>query len=73
VPACILICCESGKYKDALAALKKVRGVKRAFPTTGRWDLVAEVEAADTKALGETSMKIHALLGVRATETLVGF
>jgi len=56
-----------------LAALKKVRGVKRAFPTTGRWDLVAEVEAADTKALGETSMKIHALLGVRATETLVGF
>jgi len=71
--ACILICTESGKFEDALEALKKIRGVKRAFPTAGRWDLVAEVEAADVKMLGETSMKIHELPGVRATETLVGF
>jgi len=71
--SCILICTESGKFKDTLEALKKVKGVKRAYPTSGRWDIVTEVEAADIKTLGETSMKIHGLQGVRATETLVGF
>jgi len=71
VLACILVCCQAGKYKDVAAELKKVKGVKRAFGVHGRWDVVAEIEAADLKTLSETVLKLHGLPGVRATETLI--
>ncbi|MEM3062389.1 MAG: Lrp/AsnC ligand binding domain-containing protein [Nitrososphaerota archaeon] len=73
VVACILICCEAGKYKDVASEIKKIKGVKRAFGVHGRWDGVIEVEAPDLKALGEISLKLHGLEGVRATETLISF
>ena len=73
VLGCVLFCCESGKLKNFVEEVKKVKGVKRAFSVHGRWDVVAEVEAADIKALGETVMKLHGVAGVKATETLVGF
>mgnify|MGYP002396375189 FL=1 len=73
VLGCVLLCCESGKIKSVVEEVKKVKGVKRAFSVHGRWDAVAEVEAADIKALGEMAMKLHGVSGVRATETLVGF
>ena len=56
-----------------MKAVKKVKGVQRAFNTFGRWDVVAEVEVPDVKSLGEAAHKIHGLRGVRASETLVGF
>ncbi len=71
--ACMLIVCEPGKYKDVADGLGKVKGVKQAFSVHGRWDVVAEAEAADVKGLGEIAVKVHSLPGVRATETLVGF
>ena len=71
VVACILVCCEAGKYKDVLAELKKIGGVRRAFAVHGRWDIVAEIEVADPKELGEAVLKLHEMAGVRATETLV--
>ncbi|MEM2987149.1 MAG: Lrp/AsnC ligand binding domain-containing protein [Nitrososphaerota archaeon] len=73
VVACILICCEAGKYKDVVSDIKKTKGVKRVFGVHGRWDVVVEVEAPDLKALGEISLKLHGLEGVRATETLISF
>lgn len=73
VVACMLICCEAGKFRDVAAGLGKIEGVKEAFSTHGRWDVVAEVEAAGVKELGEISVKVHSLPGVRATETLIGF
>jgi len=73
VLGCVLFCCESGKIKSVVEEVKKAKGVKRAFSVHGRWDVVAEVEAADIKTLGEVVMKLHGVSGVKATETLVGF
>ncbi|MEM3626834.1 MAG: Lrp/AsnC ligand binding domain-containing protein [Candidatus Bathyarchaeia archaeon] len=71
VSACILICCESGKYSDVAKKAKGLKGVIRAFSTSGRWDVIAEIEAADMKTLTDIALKINGLTGVRATETLV--
>jgi len=71
VSACILICCGPGKYPDVAKKVKEVKGVVRAFSTSGRWDVIAEVEAADLKALTKAALRINGLAGVRATETLV--
>ena len=71
--ACVLISCEAGKFRDVAEEAKKLQGVKKAFVVHGRWDAVAEVEAADINALGELALKINGLPGVKANETLVGF
>jgi DNA-binding Lrp family transcriptional regulator len=71
VSACVLICCESGKYSEVAKKVREIKGVVRAFSASGRWDVVAEVEAADMKALTDISLKINGLPGVKATETLV--
>jgi len=73
VLGCVLLCCESGKIKSVVQEIKKAKGVKRVFSVHGRWDVVAEVEAMDIKALGEMVMKLHGVSGVKATETLMGF
>jgi len=73
VLACILICCEPGKFKDVVRELRKIEGVRRAFSVHGRWDAVVEIEAADLKALGEAVLRLHGMPGVRATETLISF
>jgi len=73
VLACVLICCEPGQYNGVVSELKKINGVKKAFGVHGRWDVVAEVEVANLKALGDLALKINGLKGMRATETLVGF
>lgn len=71
VSACVLICCEAGKYPDVADKVKGIEGVVRAFYATGRWDVIAEIEAADMKALADLALKINGLPGIRATETLV--
>ncbi len=68
--AIVYIRTEPGKALALLDAVKKVEGVKVAFATTGRFDIVARIEAADLKALGETVVsKIQGIAGVRFTET----
>jgi len=71
VSACVLVCCEPGRYPDVAKKVKDVKGVARAFPTSGRGDVIAEVEATDMRALTRCALKINGLSGVRATETLV--
>lgn len=71
VSACVLICCEPGKYSDVARKVKELKGVVRAFSASGRWDVVAEIEAVDMKALADVALKINGLSGVRASETLV--
>jgi len=71
VSACILICCEPGKYSDVAKKIRGLKGVVRAFSTSGRWDVVAEIKATDMKALTDVALKINGLTGIRATETLV--
>ncbi len=61
-----------GKSLDVANAVKGIEGVKEAYATTGRFDVVAKVEAADLKALGETVVKkIQTVEGVRSTETSI--
>ena len=71
VSACVLVCCEPGRYPEVAKKVKDVKGVARAFSACGRWDVVAEVEAEDMKALTRCALRINGLAGVRATETLV--
>ncbi|MGC8817322.1 MAG: Lrp/AsnC ligand binding domain-containing protein [Candidatus Hadarchaeum sp.] len=68
--ALVYIRTDPGKALKLLDAVKKVQGVHVAFATTGRFDIVARIEATDLKALGETIVsKIQSLPGVRYTET----
>lgn len=68
--ALVYIRTEPGKALKLLDAVKKVHGVHVAFATTGRFDIVARVEAADLKALGEAIVgKIQGIPSVRYTET----
>jgi DNA-binding Lrp family transcriptional regulator len=61
---------DPGKALKILDAVKKVEGVRVAFATTGRFDIIARVEAADLRAMGEAVVgKIQAIAGVRSTET----
>lgn len=68
--ALVYIRTEPGKALKLLDAVKKIQGVHVAFATTGRFDIVARIEAADLKTLGETIVsKIQSLPGVKYTET----
>lgn len=70
--ACILVSCEAGKYKEVAAKLRRTKDVKKSFWVHGRWDAVAEIEAANLKQLGEIVLTINGTTGIKATETLVG-
>jgi len=59
--------------RKALALLDKIKnlpGVKFAAATAGRFDIVARIEAADIKTLGDAVVgKIQGIPGIRYTET----
>jgi len=68
--AIVYIRTDPGKALDLLESVKKMECTKFAAATTGRFDIVARVEAADLKAIGETIVsKIQRIPGVRYTET----
>ncbi len=69
--ACILLKVEPTKADTVLDAIKKMEGVRKAYFTYGRFDIVTFLEAEDYKALRKTTSKINAIEGVRSTETLV--
>ncbi len=71
VSACVLIACGPGRYPGVAERIRGLKGVVRAFSASGRWDVVAEIEAANLKGLTEIALRINGLPGVRATETLV--
>jgi len=61
---------DPGKALKILDAVKKVEGVRVAFATTGRFDIITRVEASDLRAISEAVVsKIQAIAGVRNTET----
>jgi len=70
--ACILIKAQAGKFRSVLGEISKMAGVKTAFPTMGRTDVIAIVDIADLKALSTLALKIGEIDGVAASETLVG-
>ncbi|MEM2743448.1 MAG: Lrp/AsnC ligand binding domain-containing protein, partial [Candidatus Methanomethylicaceae archaeon] len=58
--------------ESVLEAIKKIEGVKEAYPVTGHCDIIAIIEASDIKVLGNIITKcIHIIRGVESTETLL--
>jgi DNA-binding Lrp family transcriptional regulator len=68
--AIVYIRTEPGKALGLLDEVKKLPGVKFAAATTGRFDIVARIEVADLKGIGESVVgKIQSLPGITYTET----
>ena len=68
--ACLLVKTAPIRTDEVLAAVKKVKGVKKAYVVYGRFDLVAFVEGAGYPSLRGLTAKINSIDGVRSTETL---
>jgi uncharacterized protein with GYD domain len=69
--ACVLIRTTHGRFEDVVEFLGQLEGVKRIFPTLGRYDVVVDLEATDLKALDTAVLKMGKFAGVVFTETLV--
>ena len=69
--ACILIRTTHGRFEDVVEFLGQLEGVKRIFPTLGRYDVVVDVEASDLKALDAAVLRMGRFAGVVFTETLM--
>lgn len=69
--ACVLIRTSHGKFDDVARLLRQLKSVKRIFPTLGRFDVVADVEAKDLEDLNCEILRMGSFIGVVFTETLV--
>ncbi|MDR5695009.1 MAG: Lrp/AsnC ligand binding domain-containing protein [Armatimonadota bacterium] len=72
VTACVLIKADLGKAREVTSAVRGIAGVKEAYAVTGPYDVIALVEAADVKSLGDLVLsKIQATSGVKDTLTCI--
>ena len=69
--ACVLIRTVHGKFDDVVESIRQLRGVKRVFPTLGRYDAVVDLEVPDHQQLDATVLRLGCIAGVVFTETLV--
>ena len=69
--ACILLKVIPTKAEAVLEAVRKVRGVRKAYFVYGRFDIVVFLEAEDYSELRKATTEINGINGVRSTETLV--
>ncbi len=70
--AFVLVRTEAGKAFQVVEGIKKIEGVVEAYTITGEYDVIAKVEAADIKELGEKVVtKIHTIDGVHSTVTSI--
>jgi len=69
--ACVLIRTVHGRFEDAVETLGRVKGVKRIFPTLGRFDVVVDLEVTDVEELGAAIVRMGNFASVVFTETLV--
>lgn len=71
VSACVLIRTGHGMFEDVVKRVRQLKGVERAFPVLGRYDVVVDLESSDHSELGVTVLRMSRLAGVVFTETLV--
>jgi len=72
ISAYVFIRTSPGKAKDVAKAISGIEGVKSAHAVTGRFDVIALIEAPDMAALGDLVLsKIHGVEGVSSSETAV--
>jgi len=69
--ACILIRAMPGKAAESFKDVKKMKGIVKAFPVFGRYDIVAFVQASDFNSVLKISKQINAIKGIRSTETAI--
>jgi DNA-binding Lrp family transcriptional regulator len=70
ISACILVRAERGKFDEVTEKLKQISEVRSAFSVLGRYDIVVDVQARNSKALAHAVLKANRLGGVVFTETL---
>ncbi|MGA2199942.1 MAG: Lrp/AsnC ligand binding domain-containing protein [Nitrososphaerales archaeon] len=70
ISACVLIRAERGKFDAVAKNLKQIPQVRSAFSVLGRYDIVADFEAANSKGLARAILQANRLSGVVFTETL---
>ncbi len=68
--ACILLKVIPTKAATILSAVRGVTGVRKAYSTYGRFDIVVFVEERDYRKLREITTRINCVEGIRSTETL---
>jgi DNA-binding Lrp family transcriptional regulator len=68
--ACILLKIVPSKADDILDQVRAIIGVRKAYPTYGRFDIVVFVEVEDYRELRKVTTKINRIQGIRSTETL---
>lgn len=52
-------------------SVKEVKGVVKAFPVYGRYDIVAFSEVSDYNSIRKIAGEINAIKGVKSTETAI--
>jgi DNA-binding Lrp family transcriptional regulator len=58
------------KAQAILEAVKAISGVRKAYPTYGRFDIAVFVDVENYKQLRTITTKINGIEGIRSTETL---
>jgi DNA-binding Lrp family transcriptional regulator len=72
IQAYVLIRTHPGKARNVAEAISKITGCRSVCTVTGRYDVIALLEAEDLKNLGDLILqKVHTIDGVERTETAV--
>ena len=69
--ASVLLTIEPRSQAGILSPLKAVAEVERVFTTSGRFDLLLQIAAADTQVLDGVLDQIGGLTGVKSSESLI--
>jgi len=71
VKAIILITSDPGKDREVAGKIKEIQGVMNVYLAAGRYDVVAEVQAADDASmLSLTYDNVRIISGIRNTHTM---
>ena len=72
IQAYVLIRTHPGKARNVAEAISKITECRSVCTVTGRYDVIALLEAEDLKGLGDLILqKVHTIDGVERTETAV--
>lgn len=69
--ASVLVTIEPRAQAGILIRLKNIPEVERVYTTSGRFDLLMQVAAPNTRALDDVLDQIGALTGVKSSESLI--
>lgn len=76
--AIVLVTADAGKSGDVLNGIRRIstqrgRAIGQAGLVFGRWDIIGELEVANSVELANYVTQLHSIGGTRSTETLIGF